>query len=331
MPAADLFSDVTKEVAQVFADADPSLVASVIRFDVGPECVLVGASRAYEREPVGSRWKPKDLYVSTRVLRTGHSARVDEADLDSLGGPDADVLRLRGFLHQVGSPVVIDGRLWKAMTLNSKEALPPDVDRRLASFVELMATAIANAENRSELAASRKRLVAASDEARRRIERDLHDGAQQRLVSLALAARAAEAELPKRSAEVREKLSSIATGLGEVVEDLQELGNDVLQVRDRIRHGDVLDRGRILAQRLDFDLEAGIGGREHAVPAALEVGDPVLPAARRHPQAVDQHHGVGIGDLVGCHVASLGGVARTRVRWSGNRDGSAAWSRLRVA
>lgn len=78
------------------------------------------------------------------------------------------------------------------MTLNSKEALPPDTDR-LANFVELMATAIANAENRSKLAASRKRLVAASDEARRRIEPDLHDGTQQRLVSLALAARSVEA------------------------------------------------------------------------------------------------------------------------------------------
>src|ERR671915_66988 len=226
-PAADLFSDVTKEVAQVFADADPSLVASVIRFDAGPECILVGASRAYEREPVGSRWKPKDLYVSTRVLRTGHSSRVDEADLDSLGGPDADVLRLRGFVHQVGSPVVIEGRLWGAMTLNSKEALPPDIHRRLASFVELMATAIANAENRSELAASRKRLVAASDEARRRIERDLHDGTQQRLVSLALAAHAAAAELPPESSDVREKFSRIATGLGDALEDLQELSRGI--------------------------------------------------------------------------------------------------------
>jgi signal transduction histidine kinase len=227
VPAAELFSAVSEEVARVFFDVDPSLVASVIRFDPGPESVLVGASRAYEREPIGSRWKPKDLYVSTRVLRTGGSARVDEADLDSLGGPDADVLRLRGFLYQVGSPVVVEGHLWGAMTLNSKEALPPDTDQRLASFVELIATAIANAENRSELAASRKRLVAASDDARRRIERDLHDGTQQRLVSLALAARAAEAELPKQSTDVRETLSSIATGLGQALEDLQELSRGI--------------------------------------------------------------------------------------------------------
>ena len=110
----------------MFAAVDPSLVATVIRFDPGPECVLVGASQSYEREPVGSRWVPRELYVSTRVLGTRGSARVDQADLEAVGGPDADVLRLRGFVHQVGSPVVVEGRLWGAMTLNSQEALPPE-------------------------------------------------------------------------------------------------------------------------------------------------------------------------------------------------------------
>jgi len=149
---AELFAAVTKEVAHVFSGVDPPLVATVIRFDPGPECVLVGASRPYEDEPIGSRWTPKDLYVSTRVLHSGHAARVDEADLDTLGGPVADVLRLRRFLCQVGSPVVVEGRLWGAMTLNSKEALPPDTGARLESFTELVATAIANAESREALA-----------------------------------------------------------------------------------------------------------------------------------------------------------------------------------
>ena len=168
--AARALLAVTKEVARVFSGVEPSLVATVIRFDSGPECVLVGASRPYELEPIGSRWTPRDLYVSTKVLRTGASARVDEADLEPVGGPDADILRLRGFLHQVGSPVVVEGRLWGAMTLNSREMMPPDIDQRLVSFTELVATAIANAESQSELAASRRRIVAASDEARRRID-----------------------------------------------------------------------------------------------------------------------------------------------------------------
>ena len=148
VPPDQLFAGVTKEVARVFSEADPQLVASVIRFDPGPESVLVGASRTYEDESIGSRWTPKELYVSTRVLRTGRPARVDAADLDAIGGPDADALRVRGFLYQVGSPVVVEGRRWGAMCLNSKRELPPDTDERLASFVELIATAIANAESR---------------------------------------------------------------------------------------------------------------------------------------------------------------------------------------
>jgi PAS domain S-box-containing protein len=148
VPSGELFSAVTKEVVHVFSDVDPALVASVIRFDPGPESILVGASRAYQDEPLGARWEPKDLYVSTRVLRTGNSARVDEADLDTTGGADAEMLRLRGFLYQVGSPVVVEGELWGAMCLNSEQELPLDTDERLASFVELIATAIANAESR---------------------------------------------------------------------------------------------------------------------------------------------------------------------------------------
>jgi GAF domain-containing protein len=152
VPPAELFAAVTKEVAHVSAGVEPPLVATVVRFDPGPEFVLVGASRPYEREPIGSRWAPKDLYVSTRVLRTGRSARVDEVDLESLGGPDAQVLRLGRFLCQVGSPVVVEGRLWGAITLNSEEPLPPDTAERLERFTELVATAIANAESREALA-----------------------------------------------------------------------------------------------------------------------------------------------------------------------------------
>jgi GAF domain-containing protein len=151
VPPAELFLAVTREVEREFSGADASLLASVIRFDPGPECVLVGASRPYEGEPIGSRWTPRELYVSTRVLRSGHSARVDAPDLEAFDGPDAEALRLRGFLYQVGSPVVVEGRLWGAMTLNSEQELPPDTDARLENFTELVGTAIANAESREAL------------------------------------------------------------------------------------------------------------------------------------------------------------------------------------
>jgi hypothetical protein len=146
---------------------------------------------------VGTRLELDDLLPSTQVFRTGRSARADQMSWASAGGPlAADLRRLRR-VSLVASPVIVEGRLWGAMTVSSTdEPLPLDVEERLAKFTELVATAIANADSRSELAASRRRIVAASDETRRRIERDLHDGTQQQLVSLGLALRAAEANVP---------------------------------------------------------------------------------------------------------------------------------------
>ncbi len=152
VPQAELFAAVTAEVAHVFSAIEPSILATVIRFDPGPECVIVGGSRPSEGEPIGSRWAPKKLYVSTRVLDTGRSARISEADLDADAGPDEELLRRRGVLFQAGCPVVVEGRVWGAMTLNARNPLPPSIDGRLESFTELIATAIANAESRDALA-----------------------------------------------------------------------------------------------------------------------------------------------------------------------------------
>jgi GAF domain-containing protein len=87
-------------------------------------------------------------------------------------------------------PITVEDRLWGLMGIASslEQPLPPDTETRLASFTELVATAIANAQSRAELMASRARIVAAADETRRRIQRDLHDGTQQQLVSLMLEA-----------------------------------------------------------------------------------------------------------------------------------------------
>jgi PAS domain S-box-containing protein len=148
---AELFSAVTNEVARLFAGVSRLLVPSVIRFDPGPEFVLVASSEPMYGVPAGARWGLKDLYVSTRVFRTERSARVDESDLAAAAGPDAELLRRQGFHYQVGSPIVVEGHVWGAMTMNSKEALPPDTGDRLEKFTELVATAIANAESREAL------------------------------------------------------------------------------------------------------------------------------------------------------------------------------------
>jgi PAS domain S-box-containing protein len=284
---SDIFDAVSKEVQGVLhLDAAPSDVATVVRFDSGPECVLVGTSKPIEESPLGSRWEPDDLYASTRVLRTGKSARVDEDDL-SIGGPEAEKMRRQGCLSQVASPIVVEGRLWGSMTASATEPLPSDTETRLEKFTELVATAVANAEGKSALAASRRRIVTASDETRRRIERDLHDGTQQRLVSLGLAVRAAEANIPPDRPDLQGDLSQIAAGLAGAVEDVQELSRGI--------HPAILSRGglvpalRTLARRsalpVKLDVSTDVPVPEPIEVAAYFVASEALANAIKHADA----------------------------------------------
>ena len=127
--------------------------------------------------------------LSWLVRESGRPARIDYAD---------DPVALEyGIGSSVAAPITVEGRLWGYIAASTtRDRPPPETEARLAGFTELVATAIANAESRAQLMASRARIVAAADGARRRIERDLHDGAQQRLVSLALQLRAAQAAMP---------------------------------------------------------------------------------------------------------------------------------------
>ena len=173
------------------------------------------------------------------------------------------------------------------MVASTGEEPPPDTEARLAAFTELIATAIANADSRAELAASRRRIVAASDEARRRIERDLHDGTQQRLASLGLAVRAAEAAVPPDRGDLRAELSRIATGLVDAVTDLQELSRGI--------HPAILSRGglgpalRTLARRsavpVELDVTTDARFPEPIEVAAYYVASETLANAAKHGQA----------------------------------------------
>lgn len=177
--------------------------------------------------------------------------------------------------------------MWGVITVNAGEELPPDTDQRLQKFSELVTTAIANAEGKSELAASRRRIVAAADETRRLIERDLHDGTQQRLVSLGLAVRAAEAELPSEQEHVRAELSKVATGLAAAVEELQEISRGI--------HPGILAKGglgpalRALAHRssipVDLDLRADARLAGPIEVAVYFVASEALANAVKHSQA----------------------------------------------
>ena len=190
----EIFSAVTNEMAQLFGSPQ----ACVGRFEPdGSAMVVVGVSDGIRGISIGSRWELEDYMASTGVYRTGRPVRVERSDLEHVSGPMADVLREIGAVSNVGAPIVVEGKQWGFVTVTDvNKRLPADAEKRLEKFAELLGTAIANADSRAELAASRARIVAAGDDARRRIERDLHDGAQQRLVTLAVALRRAEAKVP---------------------------------------------------------------------------------------------------------------------------------------
>jgi signal transduction histidine kinase len=165
--------------------------------------------------------------ISGMVFRTGQPARID--DYGQATGAAADVGREWGFRAAVGAPIRVEGRLWGVMAVASsgEEPLPADAEARLAGFTELAGTAIANAEAQAALAASRARVVAAADEARRRIERDLHDGAQQRLVALALQLREAQAAAPREAGDLVTRLDGVAAGLESALAELREIARGI--------------------------------------------------------------------------------------------------------
>ena len=121
---------------------------------------------------------PGGQNVTTLVFETGRSALIDSYADGT--GPFANEMRQQGVRSAVGTPILVEGNMWGVISTGPglEQPLPPDTEARLASFTELVATAIANAESRAELMASRARIVAAADDTRRRIERDLHPSAR---------------------------------------------------------------------------------------------------------------------------------------------------------
>jgi signal transduction histidine kinase len=243
--------------------------AAVLQYEPGSAATVV-ASYAEPDEasiPAGERVTLEGDNVSAMVLRSGRPARMDT--FDGAAGPLAARLRALGMVSRVGAPIVVDERLWGVAIVGSSrpEPLPPDTEERIAEFAELAATAIAASTARADLIASRARIVAAADDARRRIERDLHDGAQQRLVSLGLKLRMAEDSVPAGLDHLKEEMSEAVAGLNEIAQELQEISRGI--------HPAILSSG-------------GLGpalkalGRRSTVPATLDIAIP-----RRLPDPVE--------------------------------------------
>jgi signal transduction histidine kinase len=238
--------------------------------------------------PPGSRFEVGGRNVSTLTLQTGRAARLD-AYVDVTGSIGSTGAHGWGFRSSVGVPISVEGRPWGLILVayTRDRQLPADTEARLASFTELVATAIANTESRSELAASRRRIVTASDEARRRIERDLHDGTQQRLVSLGLAARIAEARVPADQTDLRAELSRIAAGLADAVAELQELSRGIHPaiLSERGLGPALRTLGRRSAVPVDLDITLDTRCPEPVEIAAYYVASETLANAMKHARA----------------------------------------------
>jgi signal transduction histidine kinase len=221
-PPQEVFDAVAAECGQLLA----AEVSSLVRYDPPDSAEVVGVWTSVDRPvptPVGWRLPLGGENLCTVVYRTSRPARIDNSGISGTIG--AIATRNWGFQSSVGVPVSVENQVWGAIVVTSmrEEPLPPNSESRLAGFTELVATAIANAEAQAEVAASRARIVAAADQARQRIERDLHDGAQQRLVSLALQLRDAQAAVPPELGRLGDELGRAVADVNHALDELGEI------------------------------------------------------------------------------------------------------------
>jgi signal transduction histidine kinase len=192
-------------------------------------------------------------------------------------------------LHSVaGAPITVDGAVWGLVTIASTAGpLPDQAEDRLAQFTELVGTAIANTQSRTELSASRARIITAADETRRRLERDLHDGIQQRLVSLALKARTIGMMTPPPAGEIHGELSLLADGLGTTLDELREISHGIHPaILSEAGLGPALEAlARRSAVPVELDLNLGLRLGEHVEAAGYYIASEAITNAAKHAQA----------------------------------------------
>ncbi|OPX12140.1 ATP-binding protein [Mycobacterium sp. AT1] len=242
---------------------------TLVRFDADDNCTVLAAHDGPGREilEVGERLPIDGDSITSRIRNTGSTARID--DYSELTGTIAVRMRGLGLRSGAGAPVTVDGKPRGALMVGSVRAgaMPVGTEERVCDFADLVATAISNAETKAELKASRARVVAAADQARRGFERDLHDGAQQRIVALGLGLRTIEASVPSDDLTVRKQLDNVINGLADLYTNLQELSRGI--------HPAILSKG-------------GLGpalralGRRSVVPASVRVD-----LDRRFPEPVE--------------------------------------------
>ncbi|GAB3858463.1 DUF4118 domain-containing protein [Dactylosporangium cerinum] len=235
VPPAEVVAAVAAETASLLtADA-----TRLLRQEMPGTVSVIAEYSKHDIDPLLGRQFTVEGGIAELVLRDARPARLDS--YDDRSGPITDVIRKEGFHTSVATPIVVEGRVWGVLVVLwvRREPAPPDTEERLAQFAELVGTAVANAEGQAELNASRTRIVLAADEARRRIERDLHDGVQQRMVSLSLELRAAEACVPGELDDLKARLGRTTEGLAGAFKELQEISRGL--------HPAILSQGGLMS------------------------------------------------------------------------------------
>ncbi len=280
---SEVFAAVAHEVSEVMNLP----IAAVQRYDEDETMTVMAArsDRPHPFEP-GTSWPLHPSGLAARVRQTGRAGSSE--GFARRRGAFAAKAREMGLGSVSGAPIIVDDAVWGMMTIASADGPVPDhAEDRLADFTELLGTAIANTQSCAELSASRARIVAASDETRRRLERDLHDGIQQRLVALALKARTIETMTPRPCGAVQGELSLLADGLGNSLDELREISRGI--------HPAVLSEAglgpalKALARRsaVPVELHLDLGPRlaEQLEVAAYYIVSEALANAAKHAHA----------------------------------------------
>jgi signal transduction histidine kinase len=231
--------------------------------DDGSTTVLADHSERGAPLPVSTRLPYEAHTVTARVWHRGRSSRRDDAASGT--GALTTLARERGLEHAIGAPIVVEGRLWGVINAywSRAKAPPHNAESRMSEFAELVATAIANANSRDELVRSRARVLDAGDEARRRVVRDLHDGAQQSLVHTILSLNLAERALSDDPNQAKRLLSEAITYAEQAKLELRDLAHGILP--SALTEGGLEPGVETLASRL-------------SVPVTVDVATPRLPA-----------------------------------------------------
>jgi PAS domain S-box-containing protein len=263
VPSSELFGAVAEEVGALLG-AD---LAGMARHETDDTVTVVATWAAVGEPPeAGVRWPTDEGDPATLILKAPRADRID--DWSDIPGPIAAAIREIGIRSSVASPILVEGRLWGALAVHTKQArpLPVDTESRLEHFTELVATAISNTEARNEVAASRARIVAATDEERRRVVRDLHDGAQQRLVHTVVTLTMAQHAVHNGGEDFTALLTEALDNAKQATAELRELAHGILPAA--LTQGGLRAGVDALASRMPVPVENGVSvGR---LPPAVE-------------------------------------------------------------